>query len=74
MPAALLDTNAVSDLMRDHVQVKARVGHLGEPVVTSAVTLHRPPSRPSFKSSPPNSPLASGNAPSRSCPPSSVKG
>jgi hypothetical protein len=26
MPAALLDTNAVSDLMRDHPQVKARIG------------------------------------------------
>jgi hypothetical protein len=25
MPAALLDTNAVSDLMRDHPQVKSRV-------------------------------------------------
>lgn len=26
MPAALLDTNAVSDLMRDDPKVKARVG------------------------------------------------
>jgi predicted nucleic acid-binding protein len=39
MPAALLDTNAVSDLMRDHAQLKARVGAHGDPVVTSAVVL-----------------------------------
>ena len=29
MPAALLDTNAISDLMRDHPQVKARIGKAG---------------------------------------------
>jgi hypothetical protein len=26
MPAALLDTNAISDLMRDHPKVMARMG------------------------------------------------
>jgi hypothetical protein len=36
MPAALLDTNAVSDLMRDHPKVKTRVGHHPNPVLTSA--------------------------------------
>jgi tRNA(fMet)-specific endonuclease VapC len=37
MPAALLDTNAVSDLMRDHPKVKARVGSHPDPVLTSVV-------------------------------------
>jgi predicted nucleic acid-binding protein len=35
MPAALLDTNAVSDLMRDHPNVRARVGNYPDPVATS---------------------------------------
>ena len=39
MPAALLDTNAVSDLMRDHAQVKARVGRHADPIVTSVVVV-----------------------------------
>lgn len=39
MPAALLDTNAISDLMRDHAQVKGRVGNHPDPVVTSAVVV-----------------------------------
>jgi predicted nucleic acid-binding protein len=39
MPAALLDTNAVSDLMRDHAQVKARVGAHADPIVTSVVVV-----------------------------------
>src|SRR5262249_829073 len=37
MPAALLDTNAVSDLMRDHPQLKARVASPPGPLVTSAI-------------------------------------
>jgi predicted nucleic acid-binding protein len=37
MPAALLDTNAVSDLMRDHPQVKARLAKHADPVATSVV-------------------------------------
>jgi tRNA(fMet)-specific endonuclease VapC len=39
MPAALLDTNAVSDLMRDHPQVKARVGQHTAPIATSVVVV-----------------------------------
>jgi predicted nucleic acid-binding protein len=37
MPAALLDTNAVSDLMRDHAQVKARIASHADPIATSVV-------------------------------------
>jgi tRNA(fMet)-specific endonuclease VapC len=37
MTAALLDTNAISDLMRDHPKVKARVGSHPDPVLTSVV-------------------------------------
>jgi predicted nucleic acid-binding protein len=39
MPAALLDTNAVSDLMRDHPRVKARIGKHADPIVTSVVVV-----------------------------------
>ena len=39
MPVALLDTNAVSDLMRDHPKVKARVGNYADPIVSSAVVI-----------------------------------
>jgi predicted nucleic acid-binding protein len=39
MAAALLDTNAISDLMRDHPNVKARVGNHPDPVLTSVVVL-----------------------------------
>jgi tRNA(fMet)-specific endonuclease VapC len=39
MTAALLDTNAVSDLMRDHPKVKARVGNHPDPVLTSVVVI-----------------------------------
>jgi predicted nucleic acid-binding protein len=39
MPAALLDTNAVSDLMRDDQKVKARVGSHPDPVATSVVVV-----------------------------------
>lgn len=39
MAAALLDTNAVSDLMRDHAQVKNRVGKHGDPILTSVVVI-----------------------------------
>jgi len=35
MSSALLDTNAVSDLMRDHPQVKARVAKHSDPLGTS---------------------------------------
>src|SRR4051794_18221656 len=37
MAGALLDTNAVSDLMRDQPQIKARVSKYSGPVVTSVV-------------------------------------
>jgi tRNA(fMet)-specific endonuclease VapC len=37
MPPALLDTNAVSDLMRDHAQVKARVAAHTDPIITSVI-------------------------------------
>ncbi len=37
MPTALLDTNAVSDLMRDHAQVKARVAAQTAPLLTSVI-------------------------------------
>jgi predicted nucleic acid-binding protein len=39
MAAALLDTNAVSDLMRDHPQVKLRLGKHADPIVTSVVVV-----------------------------------
>lgn len=39
MPAALLDTNAVSDLMRDDPKVKARMGSHPDPVLTSVVVV-----------------------------------
>jgi predicted nucleic acid-binding protein len=39
MAAALLDTNAVSDLMRDHPQVKARIGKHSDLIVKSVVVL-----------------------------------
>lgn len=37
MPAALLDTNAVSDLMRSHPPILARVGRHTDPITTSVV-------------------------------------
>jgi predicted nucleic acid-binding protein len=37
MPSVLLDTNAVSDLMRDHPQIKARVASCSDPVLTSVI-------------------------------------
>jgi tRNA(fMet)-specific endonuclease VapC len=39
MPAALLDTNAVSDLMRDHPHLKARIGKHTAPIVTTVVVV-----------------------------------
>ncbi len=39
MPAALLDTNAVSDLMRDDPKVQARMGSYPDPVLTSVVVV-----------------------------------
>jgi predicted nucleic acid-binding protein len=39
MAAALLDTNAVSDLMRDHPKVQARVGSHPDLVLTSVVVV-----------------------------------
>jgi predicted nucleic acid-binding protein len=39
MAAALLDTNAVSDLMRDHPQVLARLGAHADPIATSVVVI-----------------------------------
>lgn len=37
MPTALLDTNAVSDLMRDEPKTKARVAAHPDPVLTSVI-------------------------------------
>jgi predicted nucleic acid-binding protein len=37
MPVALLDTNAVSDLMRDQPQLQARANQHADPVVTSII-------------------------------------
>jgi hypothetical protein len=39
MPAALLNTNAVSDLMRDQPQLKARVAKHADPILTSVVVV-----------------------------------
>jgi hypothetical protein len=39
MPVALLDTNAVSDLMRDDPNVRARMNSHPDPVVTSVVVV-----------------------------------
>src|SRR5262245_17846938 len=39
MPSAALDTNAVSDLMRDHSQVKARTAAHAHPITTSVVVV-----------------------------------
>ncbi len=39
MPAALLDTNAVSDLMRDDPKVQARMASHADPVLTSVVVV-----------------------------------
>jgi len=39
MPVALLDTNAVSDLMRDHPQLKAQIGKHADPIATSVVVV-----------------------------------
>jgi tRNA(fMet)-specific endonuclease VapC len=39
MPAGLLDTNAVSDLMRDHPQVKARISAHAGPIGTTAIVV-----------------------------------
>jgi predicted nucleic acid-binding protein len=37
MPVALLDTNAVSDLMRDHPQVKARIANHAGLLISSVI-------------------------------------
>jgi predicted nucleic acid-binding protein len=37
MPVGVLDTNAVSDLMRDHPKVKARAAAHPEPIISSAI-------------------------------------
>jgi len=39
MPPALLDTNAVSDLMRDHPQLTVRVANYPDPITTSVIVL-----------------------------------
>jgi predicted nucleic acid-binding protein len=39
MPAAILDTNAVSDLMRDHALLKARIATPPDPIGTSVVVV-----------------------------------
>jgi predicted nucleic acid-binding protein len=39
VPAALLDTNAVSDLMRDHPRVKARIAVHPHPIAASVVAV-----------------------------------
>ena len=37
MPVAVLDTNAISDLMRDHPQVRARTAKHSGPLITSVI-------------------------------------
>jgi predicted nucleic acid-binding protein len=39
MPLAILDTNVVSDLMRDHPQIKARAASYSDPLGTSVVVV-----------------------------------
>src|SRR5712691_12598 len=39
MASALLDTNAVSDLMRDHPPIKARIATHPDPIATSVVVV-----------------------------------
>src|SRR5262249_20386996 len=39
MPSALLDTNAVSDLMRDDPKIRGRIGSHPDPVLTSVVVV-----------------------------------
>jgi predicted nucleic acid-binding protein len=39
MAAALLDTNAVSDLMRDHPNIKARLAAHSDPIGTSVIVV-----------------------------------
>lgn len=39
MPAAILDTNALSDIMRDHPQLKARIATHSDPIATSVVVI-----------------------------------
>lgn len=39
MPTALLDTNAVSDLMRGHQPIRTRVVQHVDPIVTSAIVI-----------------------------------
>jgi predicted nucleic acid-binding protein len=39
MPAALLDTNAVSDLMRDHPPILARIAQYTDPITTSVTVV-----------------------------------
>jgi predicted nucleic acid-binding protein len=39
MPAALMDTNAVCDLMRDHAALKARIASHLDVIATSAIVV-----------------------------------
>jgi tRNA(fMet)-specific endonuclease VapC len=39
MPAVLLDTNAISDLMMDHPKVRARLLACTDPILTSTIVL-----------------------------------
>src|SRR5437660_1063774 len=39
MPAALLDTNAISDLMRDHPPTLTRIAQHTDPITTSVVVV-----------------------------------
>jgi tRNA(fMet)-specific endonuclease VapC len=39
MPAVLLDTNAISDLMMDHPKVRARLPACTDPILTSTIAL-----------------------------------
>jgi tRNA(fMet)-specific endonuclease VapC len=39
MPAVLLDTNAISDLMMDHPKVRARLLACTDPILTSTIAL-----------------------------------
>jgi predicted nucleic acid-binding protein len=39
MPAAVLDTNAVSDLMRDNAQLKTNIANYSDRIVTSVIVI-----------------------------------
>jgi predicted nucleic acid-binding protein len=39
MPSYLFDTNAISDLVRDHPKIKSKLASQSDPIVTSVINL-----------------------------------